>query len=224
MAKSQKKLDAHKLRKQGASMSEIATILGVSKGSVSIWCRDIVLTNAQKNNLKKKMIKAGHKGRMMGAESNKNKKLKMVREYENRGRLEFSNLSKKERFLIGIGLYWGEGVKTHNSATGFSNSDPQSILFMKKWFQECLDVDSSRFIPRIYLNQSHEGREKEVLRFWSNLLELPTSQFGNTVFIKTKNKKVYSNDDNYKGVMLLTVRRGAELKYKILGLIKGLHE
>lgn len=224
MSKPQEKLEAIKLRKSGESISRIASLVGVSKGSVSIWCRDIKLTEQQKSRIHTNMIKAGHTGRQKGADLNRQKKKAKIQQYEKEGKDMFSKLKREDRFLIGLGLYWGEGVKTHNSATGFSNSDPQSILFMKKWFVECLGVSNDDFIPRIYLNSAHKDREIEVLRFWSNLLELPTSQFGNIVFIKTKNKKVYSDRDKYKGVMLLTVRKGSRLKYKILGLIKGLHE
>lgn len=224
MSKIKEKSEAIKLRKSGKSISEIASILGVSKGSVSTWCREIILTKAQKAQLHASMVKAGNIGRQKGADQNRQKKEEKIQQYEKEGKNMFSIIKNKERFLIGLGLYWGEGIKTHNSATGFSNSDPQSVVFMKKWFSECLDVLESDFIPRIYLNESHKNREKDVLRFWANLLELPTSQFGNTVFVKTKNKKIYSNRDKYKGVMLLTVRKGSRLKYKILGLIKGLHE
>ncbi len=48
MAKSELKIQARALRLQGKRIKEIANELGVSKGSVSIWCDDIVLTPEQK--------------------------------------------------------------------------------------------------------------------------------------------------------------------------------
>ena len=36
------------LRKQGKSMNEIVKEIGVSKASVSLWVRDVVLTKNQK--------------------------------------------------------------------------------------------------------------------------------------------------------------------------------
>lgn len=44
MSKFELKHRASQLRKSGASVSEIATQLGISKSTASLWCRDIVLT------------------------------------------------------------------------------------------------------------------------------------------------------------------------------------
>ncbi len=44
MAKSREKQLARVLRREGKSIREIASVLKVSKGSISLWCRDIVLS------------------------------------------------------------------------------------------------------------------------------------------------------------------------------------
>lgn len=76
MAKSLKKLEAQKLRRSGMSIKEIAKRVDIAKSTTSVWCKDVVLTEIQKEKLYKKMVTAGHKGRVMGAESNRQKKLK----------------------------------------------------------------------------------------------------------------------------------------------------
>jgi transposase len=48
MAKTKEKQKAVILRKRGKSINEIAHTLGVSKSSVSTWCRDVILTESQK--------------------------------------------------------------------------------------------------------------------------------------------------------------------------------
>lgn len=59
MAKVKERNKAIALRKQGQSIKDIARLLGVSKGSVSLWCQDILLTAKQKEVLNNKQIVAG---------------------------------------------------------------------------------------------------------------------------------------------------------------------
>jgi DNA-binding transcriptional regulator YiaG len=80
MAKSLKKLRAVSLRKKGTSVGDIARMLGVSKSTASIWCQGIALTDKQKDRLVQKVIKAGHVGRLLGAQSNKDKKIENIRQ------------------------------------------------------------------------------------------------------------------------------------------------
>ncbi|MBU1046209.1 hypothetical protein KKH36_00305 [Patescibacteria group bacterium] len=222
MAKFKEKIKAQQLRKKGWSIRSIEKVLGVSRGSVSSWCIDIKLTDKQKSLLKKNAIKAGNKGRMIGAKMNHQKKLDKISFYEKEGLKAINNISKKDLLMVGLGLYWGEGVKSDKSALAFVNSDPDSIVFMKRWFEVIFKIKEEEFMPRIFINEIHRPRIKKVLKFWSNLLELPIEQFGNPVFLKIKQKKVYENYDNYFGVLSLKIRKSTYLKYKVLGLLKAL--
>ena len=47
MAKSELKIKARKLRTFGKSIKDIALMVGVSQSTVSLWCRDISLTDHQ---------------------------------------------------------------------------------------------------------------------------------------------------------------------------------
>jgi hypothetical protein len=53
MSKVQEKNKAQALRRQGWGIKDIAVQLSVSKGSVSAWCQEIVLTKKQQDNLRK---------------------------------------------------------------------------------------------------------------------------------------------------------------------------
>jgi transposase len=76
MAKPDLKLQAIDLRRKGKSIKEIATSLGVSKGSVSVWCQDIKLTQTQSKRLKQRQIASGSAGRQVGANKNREKRLR----------------------------------------------------------------------------------------------------------------------------------------------------
>jgi len=222
MAKFQERIKAQQLRKTGWSIKSIAERLGVSKSSASTWCRDIELTEKQRNRLMENAIVAGHKGRMIGAEMNRKKKEARIAFHRKTGKKDVGNITNRDLLMAGIALYWGEGVKSHKSALAFVNSDPDTILFMYKWFHEIFDVKKDDFMPRVFINEMHKPRIKKVLKFWSDLLELPIEQFGNPVLLKMKQKKVYENYDEYYGVLSLKVRRSSDLKYRILGLIDAM--
>lgn len=220
MAKTEEKFLALKLRRQGVSMNAIAAQLGVSKGTVSIWCRDVQLTVAQREKLTRLQIKAGHKGRIMGAESNRRKKIENISKQEEIAHKLVGKVTRRDKLMLGIGLYWGEGVKSVTGSTALVNSDPSVILFARDWFEQ-LGVKRSEFNPYIYVSEIHKPREQILLKFWSNFLDIPKDQFNRVIFLEGRPKKKYENYDSYYGVLALRVSRSTTLKYKILGLIKA---
>ena len=98
------------------------------------------------------------------------------------------------------------------------------IIFIANWLNKSLGVKKQDFIPKIYINFIHKERAKKVLKFWSNLLDLPSNQFSNITYIKTKQKKVYKNHDNYYGILTLVIRKPNLFKHKTLGLVEALRK
>ncbi len=220
MSKFQERIEARKLRQSGQSIKNIAKHLSVSPGSVSHWCSDVVLSKSQALNLRKKQIESGMVGRQKGAETNKKKKADNIKARSVEAKNIIGNLSDRDRLMLGIGLYWGEGVKSHQSSTAMVNSDPEIIKFAYDWFLQ-LGVAKERLNPYIYVSEIHKDREQIILNFWSKYLGIPKKQFHSVIFLKGRPKKVYENHDNYYGVLSLRVSRGTDVKYKILGLIKA---
>ncbi|MBI3589525.1 MAG: hypothetical protein HY093_03915 [Candidatus Liptonbacteria bacterium] len=221
MAKSTQKIKARKLRSDGKSIKEISKVLGVSKSSVSIWCRNIELSALQVDNLHKKMIAGGYKGRLAGAKFQKEKRLARIDYFEGLGTEELKNITPKELLLAGIGLYLGEGNKKGNGFQ-FTNSNPDIIKLVMKWSENLLGVDRKDFYCNILINISHKHRENSVKKTWSNILKIPKDQFRKTVFIKSAHKKTFENPDLYLGTLILRVKKSSDLQYRILGLMKGL--
>ena len=155
MSKSDLKLRALALRRVGTSVKDIARELGVSRGSVSVWIRDVVLTPLQNKKLNEQRINAGHKGRMLGAQMNKRKKQERIALAEREASNAIKKLPKNDLFLIGLGLYWGEGVKASQSSTAVINSDPRIIKLMIRWFIECWGLGKERFQPRVFISDTH---------------------------------------------------------------------
>ena len=222
MAKFELRIKAREIRKTGESIKEIAKILGVSKSSVSLWCRDIILTEEQIRSLNKRVVENGVKGRLIGAEGNRNKKRKAIAMAKEWALNELCRFDKRDLLIAGIALYWAEGGKTvYTGAFHFSNSDPRMITLMCEWLSVFFGVVKEDFQPRISINNIHVSRIEKVKKFWSDLLTLPVSSFPVT-FIQTKQKKVYENHDNYFGVLSLRFKKSTFIRYKVLALIEAL--
>lgn len=223
MAKSLERIQACALRRNGESVKEIAKILGVSRSIASIWTRDIELTEEQRAYLRVRQIAAGHGGRMMGAEANREKKRLQLRAAKQDADADIGDFPERALFFTGLGLYWGEGVKASNGSTAVSNSDPRVIQVMMRWFTECLGVERERFMPRVFISDIHRDREQVLLEYWAKVLNLPHGQFKKTIFLNN-GKKIYENRDMYYGVLALRISKGTNIKYRILAQIDRLAE
>jgi len=208
------------MRRNGASLRNISDRLNVSKSTASLWCRNIKLTQSQRQLLTLNQIKAGERGRMIGAQMNRRKKEAKIAFYDKQGQEAIKNISDRDFFMLGLALYWGEGSKTDKLS--FVNSEPGMIKFMFSWFKKNMKVSNNDFMPRIFINSIHKPRINDVINFWASFLELPKGQFGNPIFLDIKQKKVYKNYNEYYGVLALRIRKSTDIKYRILGLLKAI--
>jgi len=85
------------------------------------------------------------------------------------------SLNEKEIFLMGLFLYLGEGKKGYREALSISNTDPKIIKFAYKWMTCSLGVNPAKIRVSLHLYKDM-NKEREV-KYWSNLLKLPVSQF-----------------------------------------------
>ena len=223
MAKPEEKLKACELRREGKSIKEIAGIVGVTKDTVSKWVRDLPMTHEQARHLEKEMFSRGHRGRMIGAQMNKEKRLQRIEVARIEAEREIAELSKGELFYLGLGIYWGEGTKAENTALAVTNSDYRIIQIMIRWFTECFGVLMNDLSPRVFISNTHEDREEKIFEFWVEKLGIPREQFKKMIFLE-KGKKIYENREVYYGVLTLHVARGADLRYKILAFLNRLAE
>lgn len=176
------------LRREGRSLKEIANIVGVSKASVSIWVRDIVLNKKQLSNLKAKgfsseIIEKRRQNRLKNEQAKKDIIAKLAQK-------EIKNISLRDLRLIGLCLYWGEGGKTNQGSARISNSDPAVIKVMMRFFREVCMVEEKKFHGLIHLHSHLKIDEAE--RYWSRISGISRTQFFKTytkLSVASKNKK-----------------------------------
>lgn len=221
MAKSKEQIKARNLRKKGVSIRDISKRLKVSRGSASLWCRDVVLTEKQIEKLHEQMIRGGYSGRLKGAHIQKEGKQQKIRYYAEKGRQDIQQIKGRELLIAGLALYWGEGSKK-DPRVRFSNSDPMIIKFIMRWFREILNIMEDRFIMRIAINKIHKERLDDVNAYWSKETDIPIEQFRKSILIKVKNEKIYENHFQHYGTLNVGIAKSSDLFYRIMGWLEAL--
>ncbi len=167
-----KKREAIKLRKDGKSYSEIKKVTGVGKGTLSSWLKDYPLSQTQIKALKTR-FKDLQIERFRDSMAAKRKN-RLLASY-NKAKESLLPLSQRELLIAGLFLYLGEGGKKGRGAIVISNSDPYVVKFAKYWYTTTLRLpeDKVRISLQLYADMDIEAE----LEYWSNLLDLPKSQF-----------------------------------------------
>jgi hypothetical protein len=221
MAKSKERLSARNLRKRGFSVKLIAKQLRVSKSTVSLWVRDIVLTIQQQEKLKKQSIVGAERGRLLGSLKQKEGRLKRIEEGKLFGIQRVNNVSERDFFLSGIALYWAEGNKKMKKIE-FCNSDPNLVRFLIAWFQRFFELKREDFKCYVGVNLIHKKREEQIKKYWSTVTGFSLDQFTKTSFKKSKPHKIYENFHDHYGTLSVKVLKSARILYRMAGLIEAL--
>ena len=170
------KTEAVRLRKLGRSYKEIRKKLSISKGTLSLWLRDIGLTEKQKERL---YVELRQKNAYRLAKFNQTKKKERSKLIIAQAEKESVVLFRNPLFLSGLMLYWAEGDKSEDrEAVKFSNSDPLIIKLMMRWFREICNIPEKKF--RIALHIHELFCRKDVEKYWSKLTDIPFTQFHKT--------------------------------------------
>ncbi len=170
MVKRETRAAARKLREQGKSVGEIARILEVSKGSVSVWVRDIELTQAQIEALKENQRLYGNQN--SGAKANQQRAKAKRIAYQLAGREHAKTGSQLH--LIGCMLYWAEGAKSRN-AIYFANSDSNMMTLFMQFLRVELGVYNEDVRLLIHCHTNDEEEIARIENYWTDLLQLPTN-------------------------------------------------
>lgn len=177
--------EARRLRKEeGLSLKRIANQLNVAKSSVSVWVRDIELTDDQIQKLVDSNSIRIHQ--LRGGYSRQNKALELRKKYQDNGR----QLAKKRKddalFIAGCMLYFAEGGKGRNSVK-LANTDEYLLCYWIRFLKEIFDIVDEQFSFHIscYLNNGLTVNDIEY--HWVCCLGLPYSCVRKTTVV-TKHK------------------------------------
>lgn len=209
---------ARLLRSKGYSINQIVKEAGFSKGSVSMWVRDIILTKLQKKELsgKGRSVESIEKRRVNRLFNENKKRQKLI----DNAKKDFTDISLEQLKLIGIILYLGEGTKTKKGTVTVTNSDPAIIKIMARFFREICEVPESKF--RGYIHTFAHADIEKTEQYWADITGIPQSQFYKT-YTKPSSASLQKRDTLPFGTFDLTVN-DTKLFLRIMGWIEKIKE
>ena len=212
MARLKEKEQAISLRKQGQSYSQIKSALGVGKGTLSVWLRDFPLSEKRIRELRDwnhaRIERYGETRRRTREE-----RLEKIYASEKKQILPFS---KRELYLCGLFLYWGEGGKTQLWTLSLSNTDPSVIKAFLFWLERCLDVKRKEVGVRLHLYKDMDI-ETEI-KFWIKTLGISRSQFKKPYIKKTNRAGLTHRNGFGHGTCNIVINRGNLARRVFMGI------
>jgi transcriptional regulator with XRE-family HTH domain len=215
-AKDAVRAKARELREQGLDYEEITDALGVSKGSVSLWVRDMPRPPHLSYEESRRRSAEGVRRYWAGE--------RPVREAAREAAIaaaaaEIGPLSDREFLIAGAIAYWCEGCKRkpHRRAerVTFVNSDPGLVRFFLR-FLEHAGIGQYRVTYRLQIHENADVSASE--RFWLEVTAASPAQFRKPSLKRHNPKTVRKNvGADYHGCLRIDVLRGADLYQKIEG-------
>lgn len=207
---------ARELRSRGLDYEQIAGQLGVSKGSISLWVRDMPVPP--------RLSYAETRRRSAEGVRRYWAKERAVREVQRAADVasaaaDIGELTEREILIAGALTYWCEGAKSkpHSPCDRvvFINSDPDLIIFFLR-FLDTAHVKFDDLIFRVYI---HETADVEAAqRFWLELTGAQPSQFRPATVKRHNPRTVRRNlGEGYHGCLRVDVRRSSGLYRRIEG-------
>src|SRR3989338_5759996 len=146
MARIRDRAEARTLRSKGKSYSEIKELLGVSKGTLSAWLVDMPLSEVRIRELRALSPRRIERFR----ETMRKKREVLLSDAYSKAAKDIGVLSKRDTFIAGLYLYWGEGTKSAPGKVSVANTDPDVLSAFMQWL--CfMDVPVDRIRARLHL-------------------------------------------------------------------------
>lgn len=211
MARKLDKQEAIKLRQKGYSYSQIKEKLGVSKSTLSGWLSEMPLSEKRIKELRDFSPQRIERYR----NTMRAKKESRLKEVYERVSKDIGKFSKREIFLLGLFLYWGEGTKSAICSTQLTNTNPAMIKFFIRWL-ELLGVNKRDLKVKLHLYS--DMNIKQAIDFWSKELKIPINQFKKPYIKETKLKSITYKNGFGKGTCCV-IFEGRDLwEYILMGL------
>lgn len=214
------KLRVRKLRAdKGLTFKEIKEIIpNLSKGTISLWVRDIRLKPSHEKRILEKQLQRRQAFQEYNSqkrlEAEKRKNLIMLKAKE-----KIKKLSPRDLLIAGSSLYWAEGYKKSRNTIEFANSDPKMILLEMRFFREILKIPENKFRCRLTL---HPGlNTSKIKKFWSLLTGIPKNLFYRTQIKPPKSSTGKMLNILYNGTIVIVVNDTNKLN-QIKGHIQSL--
>ncbi|MCX5412037.1 hypothetical protein [Streptomyces sp. NBC_00059] len=209
---------ARELRLQGMTYDQIQVELGCSKGSISLWVRDLPKPVRKRTREEASAIaRRGWEATLQRREAERQKTKRDAA-------AEFASLTNRELFAIGVALYWAEGSKSKphrpQERVTFINSDPDMISMYLAWLH-LLDVPPEHLRFHVHIHETADVAAAE--HYWAVLTGAAPTAFGKTTLKKHSPKTNRKNTgEGYRGCLVVRVLKSADLYRRIEGSWYGI--
>lgn len=203
------------LRKNGYSYSYIGKQLSVGKSTLSYWLRFVPYKPNREtiNKIKNAPIKS--------AVIRSKKRLEGLRNINEEARKQIGQITDRDLFFAGIGLYWGEGKK-YNESVSITNSDPKIIRFFIYWLGKFCHVPAEDLKAEVHIYPDVEINL--AINYWQGITGFKKSQFYKVqVDSRTDKKKLKARNLPYGTVHVLMTAKHLGIRdthRKIISWIK----
>lgn len=218
-AKDELRAHALALRLEGKSYNDIRAQVGVSKSTLSLWLRDVPLTDEHRLALEMRSVDQRSQARHA-------RRLRRNQTIMSAACDEIAELSERELFIAGLVAYWAEGAKNKpggpNRQVSFINSDPAMIRLFLAWLA-LLGIGSGDLTFRVSIHES--GAPEDAEEYWADCVGVDRSVFRRTT-LKRHNPKTNRTNvgADYRGCLTVGVKRSSDLNLMIAGWYLGLAE
>ena len=198
--------EAIRLRKEGYSYGLIKERVNVSKSTLSNWLSEIPF------HPNKEVLRRINEASLKMIRTKQYEKFRVWNIIKREAAHEVGMITKRDLFMLGLGLYIGEGAKSY-STVAMANSDPKIIKLAIKWFSKIYKVPKENFILAIHLYP--DNNVGEAIKFWKKNTGIPRTQFIKTQIDRRTNKRSIKRKMLPYGTAHLRVRTKGNPKFGV---------
>ena len=203
------KQNAIKLRKAGYSYNMISKELNIAKSTLSNWLTNIPFVP------NKEVLQRVGEAKLKSALYKQRVKFENIARMKDEAAKEVGRLSSRDLFMLGIGLYLGEGSKSHEEVR-IANTDPIIIKLGIKWLMEFGGVRKEHLRVAVHGYPDHDINK--LVNFWSKELHIPIEHFIKTQIDTRLNKSTLKRRKLPYGTAHIYVRGGNTLLWGVRNL------
>lgn len=205
------------LRLQEQSYSQIKEAIGVPKSTLHYWLKDYPLSRERINQLRGFSEKRIERCR---ATKQKNKEARLLLVSKEVGKMIFP-FSRRDLFVAGYALYWGEGLKAGSAEVSIANTDPAVISCFIRWLEECFGLNRESMRVRIHYYSDMDVNKEN--KFWSEVTGIGVEKFSKPYIKESKRSEITYRGMHGHGTCNIRVY-GVGLRDKVIEGIKLLQK
>lgn len=181
MYPSELKRKVTRMRSRGYSYSRIQEVTGIPRSTLSTWLSNM------KVELSRSTLLRAEKNKRENIARKKLQKLLEIEQTRKLARDQLGSISRRDLWVAGVGLYWGEGKK-YKETVAITNSNPKLIKFFVNWLTTLCSVPLEDLRAEIHIYPDSDI--KLALEYWGTITGIPEHNFYKTQVDRRPNKKL----------------------------------